>query len=459
MRYFLVLLIACITLVVACKKKSSDANTVSDSGDDALLVSLAGTCSVDDQTSYAFSYQIDGLSSEQALMFYVGNSFFNQNWVEAPSSTTARDGLGPLFNAQSCATCHFRDGRGKPETNGGMLFRLGSLADNSADAIYGGQLQDFGISAVSREGTMGVVYVEEVGYYNDGTSYSLRRPVYSVDGSNYGSLDASTGISPRIGQQMIGLGLLELIPEADILANADPSDANGDGVSGRANYAVDVITGNLSIGRFGWKANVSSIGHQVTAAFNGDLGITTDFFSNENHTANQSSCSGLPNGGSPEIALENLNAVILYARSLAVPKRRNTTDYNVKQGAKLFKSIGCVACHKMSFTTGYSGDIAGLKGQKITPYTDLLLHDMGSGLADNVPDHLASGSEWRTAPLWGIGMISAVNGHTFFLHDGRARSIEEAILWHGGEAASKADHFKALSVTQRAQLLSYLNSL
>lgn len=445
-------------VIVACKKDNNE-SAIESISDDSMLVKLGGNCSVDNSTGYAFSMQIDGLSSDDGLNFFNGNSFFNQNWVEAPSSTQARDGVGPLFNARSCAGCHFRDGRGAPFSNQGLLFRLGNTTDNSPDPIYGGQLQDFGISAVSKEGDMGIVYVEVPGTYDDGTPYSLRVPTYSVDNPAYGSLASSTGISPRVGQQMIGLGLLELVPESQILANADPSDADGDGISGRANYATDIVSGQLKIGRFGWKANVPTIGHQVAGAFQGDISIKSNFFSSENYTSNQSSCDGLPNGGDPEISLEDLQAVILYARTLAVPYRRNVTSTNVREGAKLFRSANCVACHKMNFTTGQTGNIAALKAQKIVPYTDMLLHDMGAGLADNVPDHLASGSEWRTQPLWGLGLISTVNSHTFLLHDGRARSIEEAILWHGGEATASRNAFKAMTATQRAQLLAYLQSL
>jgi len=445
-------------IIVACKKDNGD-GTVTTINDDSNLVKLGGNCSVDNTTTYAFSMQIDGLSSEDGLNFFNGNSFFNQNWVSAPSSTTARDGLGPLFNATSCATCHFRDGRGAPFSNQGMLFRLGSTADNSPDPIYGGQLQDFSILGVSKEGTMGISYVEVPGTYDDGTPYSLRMPTYAVNNTAYGSLAGNTGISPRVGQQMIGLGLLEIIPENQILANADPNDANGDGISGKANYAVDIESGQLKIGRFGWKANVPTIGHQVAGAFQGDLSIKSTYFTTENYTSNQPSCDGLPNGGDPEVVFADLQAVMLYARTLAVPYRRNVLNTDVREGAKLFRSANCTACHKMNFTTGQSGSISALKGQKIVPYTDLLLHDMGPDLADNVPDHLASGSEWRTQPLWGLGLISTVNSHTFLLHDGRARSIEEAILWHGGEGTASRNAFKAMSANQRAQLLAYLESL
>ncbi|AEA43672.1 di-heme oxidoredictase family protein [Fluviicola taffensis] len=457
MKQIFLLGIVFLVVVFSCKKEET--TLVSAYSDDATLINLAGNCSTGDQTSYAFSYQINGLSSAQSLMFFVGNSFFNQSWVQAPSTTTARDGLGPLFNARSCSACHFRDGRGAPEANSGLLFRLGSNFDNSPDAIYGGQLQDFSHNSIVAEGSMGINYQEEVGYYPDGTAYSLRRPIYTIPGQNYGAIQGSTAISPRVGQQMIGLGLLELISESDILANADPNDADGDGISGIANYVTDVVSGTLTVGRFGWKANVGSIAHQVAGAFNGDIGITSVYFPNENHTVNQPACAGLPNGGSPEIEDSDLQAVILYAKTLAVPVRRKTTKPEVKYGAQFFKSTGCVSCHKMDFTTGFGGDVAPLKNQKITPFTDLLLHDMGPGLADNVPDHLASGSEWRTQPLWGLGLISTVNGHTYLLHDGRARSIEEAILWHGGEAEKSVQKFKKLPADFRRYLIQYLESL
>ena len=209
-------------------------------------------------------------------------------------------------------------------------------------------MQDFSHNAVTPEGSMGITYVEEVGYFADGTSYSLRRPIYTVAGQSYGPMQGTTGISPRVGQQMIGLGLLELIPEAAILANADPNDANGDGISGTANYVTDIVSGMPVIGRFGWKANVGSIAHQVAGAFNGDIGITSSYFPNENYTVNQPSCAGLVNGGTPEIEDNDLEAVILYARSLSVPKRRNVTNGEVKFGAQYFKSLGCISCHKMN---------------------------------------------------------------------------------------------------------------
>ncbi|HLP55867.1 MAG TPA: di-heme oxidoredictase family protein [Fluviicola sp.] len=444
-------------LISSCKK-----NPVIEEFDPATDPA-AGSCTVYDQTSYAFSYQVNGLTSNESLQFYVGNSFFNQNWVEAPSSTEARDGLGPLFNAKSCAGCHFRDGRGMPIMNEGLLFRLGTPDNNFSGAIsdilFGGQLQDQAISGVPHEGQMTIQYAEITGYYPDGGSYTLRVPTYSIGNQQFGALGSTTRISPRVGQQMIGLGLLEQIPDARLLALADPFDGNGDGISGRVNYVSDLLTQGISIGRFGWKANVPTLYQQVAGAFNGDIGITSSLFLNENHTAGQTACNGLPNGGTPEISDEDLASVVLYSRVLAVPAQRNANTHDVMQGKQLFKQLNCTGCHIPTHVTGSGGNIQALKNVRIHPYTDLLLHDMGGALADGLPNFKASGSEWRTPPLWGLGLIQTVNGHTFLLHDGRARSIEEAILWHGGEAERSKNKFKELSKKEREQVLRFLESL
>lgn len=446
------------SLAIASCRKGSEI----ESYDDPVAEPAAGSCTVYDQSSYAFTYRINGLSSEETTQFFVGNSFFNQNWVEAPSTTTARDGLGPLFNAKSCAGCHFRDGRGLPIKNEGLLFRLGTpsgtVSGSIIDAIYAGQLQDQGISSVSSEGDMVISYTEVTGHYPDGTPYSLRVPAYSISGQNYGGLTASM-VSPRVSQQMIGLGLLELIPESVLLAKADPNDNNHDGISGRPNIVADILNGGYSVGRFGWKANVPTINQQVAGAFNGDLGITSSLFPHENHSASQTACIGLPDGGTPEIPDEKLNAVVLYSRTLAVPAQRTPNNPDIRAGRLLMKTLNCTDCHTPRYTTGSGGTINALKNVVIRPYTDLLLHDMGDALADGLPDYKATGNEWRTPPLWGIGMIQTVNGHTFLLHDGRARSIEEAILWHGGEAEKSKQLYMGLSKHQREQLLQFLESL
>jgi CxxC motif-containing protein (DUF1111 family) len=450
-----------LLLLFACKKATQEQAVISEYEQEEEL--SAGVLTSYDLSELAFSYQVKNVTTDEKLNFFVGNSFFQDNWVEAPSSTTARDGLGPLFNAKSCAACHFKDGRGMPLAGKGLIFRL-SIAENSEgnpidDEIYGGQLQDFAISKIDMEGLMDIQYSEVSGKYPDGTTYSLRKPVYSIKSEKYGAISASIKISPRIGQQIIGMGLLELIQESDLLALSDPEDSNNDGISGKINYVWNPLSNSTEIGRFGWKANVATVAQQVAGAFNGDIGITTSFFKNENHSAHQTQCLGLPNGGEPEISDENLNHVILYTKSLAVPIRRDYKSSDVLTGKNLFNAIGCTSCHKPKFVTGHSGTMNALKGVTIRPYTDLLVHDMGEGLADNRPDFKANGNEWRTQPLWGLGMIKTVNKHSYLLHDGRARSIEEAILWHDGEAKNPRIKFMNLSSENRKKVIAFLESL
>jgi CxxC motif-containing protein (DUF1111 family) len=425
-----------------------------------------GSSTVFDYSSNAFSLQTPNLTDEQELLFFVGNSLFNQNWVPAPASTTARDGLGPLFNARSCSGCHFKDGRGQPplttgEVSHGLLLRLstGNGPDGAplSSANYGGQLQDQSILGVDTEASFQISYEEILGAYPDGTTYSLRQPVYSITNLTQGPLE-DVNISPRIANQMSGLGLLEAISEQTILALADEFDADNDGISGRPNQIPDIASGTWQLGRFGWKANQPNVRQQVAAAFAGDLGITSSLFPDENCPPSID-CSTQPNGGNPEIPDDDLDKVVLYSSTLAVPGRRDWKEQDVLRGKRLFEQLNCTACHIPKLTTGEHPTFTALSYQTIRPYTDLLLHDMGDGLADHSPEYTATGREWRTPPLWGIGLFSIVNGHTTYLHDGRARNLEEAILWHGGEAAASQEAFTMLSIEERTDLIIFLNSL
>ncbi|MEM8897891.1 MAG: di-heme oxidoredictase family protein [Bacteroidota bacterium] len=426
-----------------------------------------GEATVFDESRNAFGFQAPGVEGDDELYFFVGNSFFNQNWVTAPSSTTARDGLGPYFNARSCAACHFKDGRGKPPTLDGklaegLLLRLSVPGKNElgqalAEPTYGGQLQDQALLGVMREGGFEILYAEQPGEYPDGTPYSLRKPLYKFVDLAFGDMDPHVQISPRLGPQIVGLGLLEAIPDSAILALADEHDADGDGVSGRPNYVWDRIKQKKVMGRFGWKANQSTLLHQTAAAFHGDVGIKTSHFPEEN--CKGKACDPLFDGGDPEINDDDLGKVVLYVSTLAVPARRDWDTEEVLRGKQLFQEVGCGSCHVSKFTTGKHPRFDALSDQTIRPYTDLLLHDLGEGLADNRPDYEATGKEWRTPPLWGIGLVNVVNGHTFFLHDGRARNLEEAILWHGGEAEQSKNAFKELSSKERDQVIQFLNSL
>lgn len=440
-----------------------------DAPDEDRSYLLGGQTTIFNDTPNAFGQPAPVLTREQELFFFVGNSFFNQNWVAAPASTTARDGLGPLYNARSCAGCHFKDGRGRPpefdgEQGTGFLIRL-SIPQRDLyggylpEPIYGGQFQSLALQDVNAEGVVHIEYEEIAGTFGDGTPYSLRRPTYVLNDLAYGEMHPETMVSPRIANQIIGLGLLEAIPEETLLSYADPTDRDGDGISGRPNLVWDVINSQMAIGRFGWKANQPTVAQQVAGAFNGDMGITTGVFPHQNCTQAQTDCLETIHGGEPEIIDDDLLKVVLYSSVLAVPAQRDYDDPQVQRGEELFNAIGCASCHIPQMETGIHPTIPALSHQTIHAYTDLLLHDMGAGLADNRPDYQASGSEWRTPPLWGIGLFETVNGHTYYLHDGRARNLTEAILWHGGEAQTARDTFANLSAEDRAALVAFLNSL
>lgn len=442
------------------------------------MARLGGDTTIYNKSKLAFSQPVAGLEGMDELLFFVGNSFFNQNWVQAPSSTSARDGLGPLFNARSCAACHFKDGRGRaPERAGevsGFLLRLGVPTARHAQeepqqkprqtlrqshvpsSAFGQQLQDFAVEGVAAEAQVEVRYQELPGRYGDGRPYSLQKTHYLLRSSE-GELEALT-LSPRVANQMIGMGLLEAIPEASLKADADPDDADGDGISGRVNRVWDLTERRQRVGRFGWKAEQPSVLQQVATAFVEDIGITNRVHPQVPCTRVQRACQRAKNGGVPEIAADDLDKVVLYSRSLAVPAQRGFARAQVKQGARLFQDLGCQGCHAPTQQSAAYA-IPALAGQTFHPYTDLLLHDMGPGLADNLRVFEASGREWRTPPLWGIGLFKTVNDHTRYLHDGRARNLAEAILWHGGEAHAAKERFRKLPKAQREQLLSFLESL
>ncbi|MEA2142989.1 MAG: hypothetical protein QOI64_1419 [Solirubrobacteraceae bacterium] len=422
-----------------------------------------GAGTVDDATGFAFALALETLPAKDRRAFAVGNSFFNRNWVRAPASTTGRDGLGPTFNAQSCSSCHLHDGRGRPpvderDPERGLLLRLSVGDPPQPVRLYGSQLQDRAIAGVPAEGRIRITTTPRRGRYGDGTPFELRAPHYTIADRAFGPLPEDLQISPRVAPGVFGVGLLEAVPERTILDRADPADEDGDGISGRANRVADARTRTRALGRFGWKANVPTVEQQNAGAFNGDIGITSPIFSDENCPLGQRACGRARTGGRQEIDAGKLARVTFYTRTLAVPARRDVGERATDAGERLFRQLGCDACHLPELRTGDS-DVAGLSDQLIRPYTDLLLHDMGSGLADGRPDGLASGSEWRTAPLWGIGLVSVVNGHTRFLHDGRARNLTEAILWHGGEAHPARERFRRLPVRERRELVTFLESL
>ena len=409
----------------------------------------------------AFTFPASNLSEEERTLFFSGNAFFNQAWVAAPASTSARDGVGPLFHARSCSTCHARDGRsGPPEgdapiTRGIVLLSTGVGPDGAPlpDPVYGPQLQPFGIEGVPGEASPHLSYEEQPGRYDDGEAYSLRVPTLELRDPAYGPFDPALGASVRMAPAMIGLGLLEAIPVAELEALADPDDRDGDGISGEVQRLPDG-----RIGRFGWKAGQPTVRDQSAAAFAGDMGLTNSDRREGPCTEAQTECASAPNGGEPEVSDEVLDRVTLYSETLAVPARSRASESRVLEGRELMHALGCTSCHTQSHVTGDAA-VPALGHQRIYPYTDMLLHDMGPELADGRAEYEASGSEWRTAPLWGLGLVPQVNGHDALMHDGRARGFAEASLWHGGEAAAARDAFRSASAEDRALLIEFLESL
>lgn len=497
-------------------------------------------------TSVAVS-DVNAFARPAANLDFMGKGLFENGNHLFRTPRGPERGTGPLFNAQTCQGCHVRDGRGHPPRDaarplspGGplvaMLLRLGHFGPDgefAPDPVYGGQLQPLGVGGPARhdgaldggpalgEARVAITYEPLTGSYPDGTPWELLRPVYRISDAAYGPFADGVAFSPRVAPAVFGAGLLEAIPEEDLRAAADPEDADGDGVSGRVNRVIDPVSGAPVVGRFGLKAGVASVLVQSALAYREDMGLTNSLFPEEPCTATQPACAAAA-GRELEALREpegvdlgdlELAQVEFYTRTLAVPMRRGwdeaARDWSpqVKAGRRHFERFGCAACHVPEQRTGAAPgsalgavvglvrlerpapELAELSGQRIFPYTDLLLHDMGgrcevsretgagepcaggaechwvqrcTGLADGLPEGEAGPSEWRTPPLWGLGLVQTVNPNAGFLHDGRARTIEEAILWHaesGGEGAPAAEAFRRADRQQRAELLRFLESL
>lgn len=430
----------------------------------ATAIALMGACALAShdyliQTKALLSQADDNLSAEETEHFILGKSFFRIPWVEAPSATTARDGLGPLFSANTCISCHPHNGAGSVYTADGTIsrslvtrFSLKGRSDPKRgfvpDPVYGAQLSINGVRGIPFEGKPTLVYETVMSSYPDGTRIELRRPLPGVKELNYGALHPDTTISNRLAPALVGMGLLNRIGDGEILSREDPDDRNRDGISGRANRVYDPITGTTLIGRFTWKASAPSIRHQVASAFHNDMGLTTSLYPMKNCTSVQKECLDAPHGRDAlDVPDERLDAVSFYVSRLRIPE---PAIGNAK-GKKLFAQIGCAACH--------TPVMAMPDGKTIAPYSDLLLHDMGEALSDGRREFDADEHEWRTQPLWRIGKRTTVLNQHNYLHDGRARTIEEAILWHGGEASAARESFKSLSRFDRRAVLQFLEGL
>jgi CxxC motif-containing protein (DUF1111 family) len=369
-----------------------------------------------------FDGPVDGLSPAELSAFIRGDEEFGRRF-------SASTGLGPIFNDVSCASCHSGDGRGRPEN---ALMRIGSPDDGMYSSLGGPQIQDRAIPGAVAE-----------------------------------TVPHGVPVSLRLPPPVFGVGLIEAIPESEILSRADPDDANGDGISGRPNWVMPPnwvpqtepgAGSSLRIGRFGRKAQTTSILQQTVEAYLQDMGITTDFLPDENRNP----MAGLPQDGAdavadPEVPAGTVFAVVNYLRLLAPPAPGAPDDMR-ERGSVLFSDVGCALCHTPVMHTGQA-TTAALTNKPVALYSDLLLHDMGDALADHRPDGQANGREWRTTPLWGMRLIRQfLNGEVFLMHDGRARTIEEAILLHGGEALRARTLFEALNVADRAALIEFVGS-
>ena len=407
---------------------------------------VGGSATVAFKDNLAFLQFIPNLDLGSAPTVSQGRELFVADWTAAPGSRPLLDGLGPLFIADACSDCHLASGRAASlnddgTTSHGILFRLGTL-DGQPDSHFDGQLQT--------SATVGSPEAE-VSWQDIG----LGRLQFQLTGNEH-TLDDGVNIGPRLSPQLTGVGLLQRVPESQILEWHDPDDQNQDGISGRAHWVER--EGVNCVGRFGWKSMQCTLRGQSAGALNQDMGLTTPVNPVENCTSHQSICADQPNGGEPEVSLVGLNAINDFLTLLAVYDRRIDDQAQFDRGADLFEQVGCDDCHRPTLTTGTHPQFSQLNQQTLYAYTDLLLHDMGDELADGVMEGSATGNEWRTPPLWGMGLIEG-RGESRFLHDGRAKTLPEAIQWHGGEAATSKAAWDLLTDEEQQDLLVFLRGI
>ncbi|MFZ2268929.1 MAG: di-heme oxidoredictase family protein [Azonexus sp.] len=414
----------------------------------------------------AYMQPIPWLAARDKERFLRGRTLFRQNRVAAPA-TGGIAGLGPLYNKPSCLACHPNNGRGSSprlasERMQTMLVRFSLPGSDEHGGpkphpVYGTQLNEEGVLRVPGEGRATLSWIElPPDTLAGGEKAWLRRPLVSFDQLAYGK-PGTLLYSLRVAQPVYGLGLLEAVPEEAILAMA--AEAKPDGVKGSVNKVWDIAAQRATLGRFGFKAGMPGLRQQVAGEMHGNLGITSPLFPEENCTPAQDACRQAPSGGQPELGQADLEALEFYLANIDAPPRRKRDDPQVHQGEQAFADFGCAVCHRQSLPTGPGTRLLLTAEKPIAPYTDLLLHDMGEGLADHRPEYQASGSQWRTPPLWGIGLVPLVNEHNQYLHDGRARNLQEAILWHGGEGRVARQRYASAPQEKRQALLVFLQSL
>ncbi len=423
-----------------------------------------------DRSRDAYNQPVSGLSEAQRVDFLRGRSLVRQSWVIPPSENPEIAGLGPLYNRISCVACHPGNGRGfspdgPDETMRSMLVRLsvpghGPHGEPVPVPAYGDQLNEHGAPGVPGEGLAQVRFSEYPVRLGDGETVMLRKPALQFTELAYGPLPADFMASARIGPALNGLGLLEAVPESELMALEKA--AKPAGIRGRMNRVWDHAQGKTVAGRFGWKANMPSLRQQIAGALVGDMSITTSMFPHDSCMPTQQACLQAASFGATEASDKSLSQLEFYHLALAVPQAASLPTHGgerLRRGAGLFREAYCAVCHVPTLKTGSFEKFPRIAHQTIAPYTDLLLHDMGEALADHRPDFMASGREWRTPPLWGIGLAKKVEPRAGFLHDGRARTLEEAILWHGGEAEVSSQAFIHMPKQDRDALVEYLNAI
>ena len=445
--------------------------------DDPATLS-AGAFTVQRFDSEAYLQPAPVLDRRQLQSFKLGRHHFDKKWA----SITSLDfewGLGPTFIAKSCSECHVNAGRGRPPASGeeqlvSMLVRVSVPGTDEHGGPrphpnYGDQFQNFGLNGpfpdfayhtapVPPEAALYLDWEETGVAFADGETISLRRPKLRIENLAYGPLESGAMTSVRIAQPLLGLGLLEAVPEETLVSLAQAQKAQG--VNGRLNYVRDDVSKRTALGRFGWKANQPSIRQQIAAASLGDMGLTSRLYRAQNCPPVQHLCTIQTPGNDPELAWTDWDELELWTRALAVPARRDAADPEVLRGEALFTEAKCAACHVTTLRTAEEfAPFPKLAGQTFHAYTDLLLHDMGEDLSDGRPDFQAGPRDWRTPPLWGLGLSKTVNGSTALLHDGRARNVAEAILWHGGEAQASREAFRNMPKAEREALLRFLDSI
>jgi len=438
----------------------------------------AGSFTVQRYDQAAFSEAATVLNAKQRQAFMYGRNVFHRKWA-AVVSLNGDWGLGPTFNATQCSECHVRDGRGSPPSRSeeqllSVLVRLSIPGEDEHGGPkphpnYGDQFQNralqgqsidlaFSHQPVPTEAELYMDWEERPVTFTDGERVVLRQPRLRIEKLNFGSLDSQVMTSLRIAQPLVGLGLLDAVPEQALLALAQRQKQYG--LNGHVNYVWDIANARMALGRYGWKANQPSLKQQAAAAAIGDMGVTSNLFPDQNCPPVQDICRRELPGNVPEIIDHELDALVFWLRGLGVPARRHMDDPQVQRGEQLFLRAQCALCHVPEMQTAATFPaLPQLANQTLRAYTDLLLHDMGEALADGRPDFSAGPRDWRTPALWGLGLSQIVNGSTAMLHDGRARNAAEAILWHGGEAEPAREIFRNMPKSDREALLKFLDAI